>query len=155
MENQKCPFVIGEKVIFDPDEHTYGWRASSFDRLKIYPGKLLIIKEIENFGSKGDFIMVKNDDGGWFHCHNFIKFNPDEKCPFKVGDKVRFTPSQRTINRWSFDIGPKPGKVYLVKKITNDIWVFVSQQIPSMWIFLGRDTHGYYWKDYTFIKHKS
>ena len=125
MKKQQCTFKVGDKVIFDPDEHFYGWHVMSFERLEIYPGKIIIIEQMED-DPNGWFICVKDEPGGWFPCSEFRKFNPNEKCPFKVGDLVRFDPSERTLERFErrfrYHI-PKLGKVYVVKKIVNDVWV--------------------------------
>jgi hypothetical protein len=45
METLSYPFKVGDKVIFDPDEHFYSWHVMSFDRLGIYPGKILTIEK--------------------------------------------------------------------------------------------------------------
>lgn len=82
---------------------------------------------------------MKNGDG--FLCENFRGYSKNEKCPCKVGDTVRFTPSERTKKRfkWSFLYSdPTPGVEYTVKKIINGIWILVDD-----------DIHGFYWKDFT------
>lgn len=160
MKPHECPFKVGDKVIFDPDEHFYGWHVMSFDRLEIYPGKILTIEKIER-EPKADYILVEEAHEARLPCDELRLFNPYEKCPFKVGDKVKFTPSMRTIERFPFLMSgegvsiPKRGTVYVVKKVINHCWVFVGGRIPGLWILTGeRDVYGFHWTDYTLVKKK-
>ena len=63
----KCPFKVGEIVIFSPSDHCRGWHQESFERLRIYPGYKGRITRIE----KGKFIYLDDDKGGF----NWIEFN--------------------------------------------------------------------------------
>lgn len=156
MEN-KYPFKVGDKVIFDPDEHFYGWHVMLFDSFGIYPGKVITIERMEK-DPNGWFICVKDEPGGWFPCVEFRRFNPDEKCPFKVGDLVRFTPSERTLERFEKRFKhniPKPGKNYVVRRVINNFWIIVGGRILGLWVLTKeRDNYGFYWKDYTLVKKK-
>jgi hypothetical protein len=83
------------------------------------------LKKIEN-ESKGDYILVKEAPETRFPCDELRLFDPKEKCPFKVGDKVKFMPSERTIKRFKFLVSgegvaiPKPRK-----KWSEPLCVFV------------------------------
>ena len=141
MEKKRCPFKVGDNVIFDPNEDTIGHHQHTFERLGAYPGKILIIKEIKK-EFQGEFIILKNGDG--FLCENFRGYIEGEKCPFHVDDIIRFTPTEITKKRFPMRLiyrKPKPGTTGQVKKIVNDIWVHVDD-----------DIHGFYWKDFTLIK---
>jgi hypothetical protein len=60
----KNPFNVGDKVMFDPDQHTIGWSYSSFDRLRIHPGDVGVVTRII-----GDIILIDDERGGFsWHC---------------------------------------------------------------------------------------
>jgi hypothetical protein len=60
-ENQKtCPFKIGDRVTFSPDEHTYGWTWPSFESMRLRPGETGVITRI----SEGEYLYLDDDRGG-------------------------------------------------------------------------------------------
>ncbi len=60
MDDRGCPFKIGDRVIFSPDEHAVGWTWSSFDRLRIHPGDIGVVTRI----SEGA-IYIDDERGGF------------------------------------------------------------------------------------------
>jgi len=62
----KCPFKIGQRVVFTPDEHARGWSQESFDRLRLKPGDEGIITRIQD----GQYLFLDDERGG-FHWECF------------------------------------------------------------------------------------
>jgi hypothetical protein len=62
------PFKIGDKVVFDPNAHTYGWICNGLDKLRIHPGDTGIITRIEK-----EAYLYLDDDRGGLHWHSFKK----------------------------------------------------------------------------------
>jgi hypothetical protein len=137
MKTEECSYKIGDKVIFAPEQRVIGLNWSSFDRLNLFPGKIIQIGKFTDHGG------IKTDIEGGSPCDQFIPFKENEKCSFEIGDIVRFTPSDRTKAGFDFSnryMDPKLGKEYEIRKIVNDVWVFVDF-----------DVWGFYWTDFTLI----
>ena len=66
--NKSCPFKIGDRVMFLPDKHTYGWTGPSFERLRLKPGETGVITRID----KETYIFLDDDRGG-LHWECFQK----------------------------------------------------------------------------------
>jgi hypothetical protein len=64
--HQECPFNIGERVIFSPDDRTIGWSYATFDRLRLKPGDVGVITVIE----QGKYLYLDDPRGG-FHWECF------------------------------------------------------------------------------------
>ncbi len=60
MDRQENPFRVGDRVVFDPNEHTIGWSWSSFDRLRIHPGDVGVVTKIVD-----DYLYIDDDRGGF------------------------------------------------------------------------------------------
>ena len=66
MERKKCPFKIGDRVVFAPDERTIGWSYASFERTRLKPGDAGEVTRIAN-----DEYVYPDDDRGGFHGECF------------------------------------------------------------------------------------
>ena len=62
----ECPFKIGQRVVFKPNEHASGWSQHSFERLRLNPGDIGVITRID----EGKYLFL-NDDRGGFHWECF------------------------------------------------------------------------------------
>lgn len=60
------PFKIGDRVVFEPDEHALGWAWSSFDRLRLKSGDTGVVTRVE----KGIYLYLDDNRGG-FHWQCF------------------------------------------------------------------------------------
>jgi hypothetical protein len=63
-----------------------------------------------------------------------------DRCPFQVGDYVRFTPSERTVGLYQ-DIerfGVAAGKVYQIKSIKDGVY-----------LYFGPEKGGWPWNEFT------
>jgi len=66
------------------------------------------------------------------------------ECPFKVGDYVRFCPSERTIG-WYMDIERAGGlKIGAIGKITR-----ISK---NMYLYFDKDSGGLPWTEYQAVE---
>ena len=63
---EPCPFCLGERVKFSPDQHADGWSWSSFDRCKLHPGDVGTITRID----KDQYVFLDDERGG-FHWRCF------------------------------------------------------------------------------------
>jgi len=53
------------------------------------------------------------------------------KCPFKLGDKVKFVPSERTKgwHQHSFErLGLKPGQVGQIEEIRENTYIYIDKE---------------------------
>ncbi len=57
----KCPYNIGDKVIFTPTDRTRGWYQQVFDKIGMVPGREYVIKRIKD----DTYLYFENDDGGF------------------------------------------------------------------------------------------
>lgn len=71
--NQPCPFKVGDRVVFSPNERAIGWSWSSFERLRIKPGDTGVVTRINN-----DAYVYIDDDRGGFSWDCFTRA-PDSK----------------------------------------------------------------------------
>lgn len=55
--------------------------------------------------------------------------NDTEKCPFKIGDRVKFTPSDRTRGLYQNieSHGLIPGNIYKIVKIKDGTYLYFSE----------------------------
>ena len=60
------PFMIGDRVVFHPDAHAYGWSWPSFDDVRLHPGDTGVITRIDK-----DIYLYLDDDRGGFHWECF------------------------------------------------------------------------------------
>lgn len=65
---KKCPFKIGDRVKFTPNQRAIGWYQHSFERMKIHPGYEGTITAIK----EETFIYLDKKIGG-FPWTNFKK----------------------------------------------------------------------------------
>jgi hypothetical protein len=65
-EQKSCPFKIGDKVVFSPNQHAYGWTWPSFERMRLTPGQVGTITRISN-----DEYLYLDDDRGGLHWECF------------------------------------------------------------------------------------
>jgi hypothetical protein len=72
----ECPFKIGQRVSFTPDDRTVGWSYSGFDRVRLHPGDTGTITRI----SDGAYLWLDDERGG-FHWQCFVI--ADEKAAKK------------------------------------------------------------------------
>jgi len=67
-----------------------------------------------------------------------------EKCPYKIGDKVRFIPSQHskgwTPHRDTW--GLVDNEIYKILDIKDDVYLYV----------LHNQSNGWHWKDFEIIE---
>jgi len=61
-----CPFRIGDRIKFTPDQRTVGWSWPAFDRLKLKPGDIGIVTRID----KNQYVFLDDERGG-FHWECF------------------------------------------------------------------------------------
>jgi hypothetical protein len=67
-EDQSCPFKVGDRVTFLPDEHDYGWTWPSFERIRLKPGDTGIVTRI----SQARYLYLDDERGG-LHWESFKK----------------------------------------------------------------------------------
>ncbi len=65
-DDRKCPFKIGDRVRFCPDERTIGWTYATFDRVRLKPGDTGTVTRIEG----GQYLFLDDERGG-FHWECF------------------------------------------------------------------------------------
>ena len=46
-DHTKCPFRVGDEVVFSPNEHAIGWSYPSFARIALSRGDTGVISRIE------------------------------------------------------------------------------------------------------------
>jgi hypothetical protein len=63
---KECPFKLGEKVVFTPNEHAMGWSLHTFERARLKPGDSGVITRIES----GMYLYLDDGRGG-FHWECF------------------------------------------------------------------------------------
>jgi len=63
-----CPFNIGDRVAFTPDERTIGWSYPTFERERLKPGDVGTVTRID----KGQYLFLDDNRGG-FHWECFTK----------------------------------------------------------------------------------
>ncbi|ADN01647.1 hypothetical protein [Spirochaeta thermophila] len=68
----KCPFSVGDEVIFVPSERTKGWYQQIFELMGLIPGRKYVIKKIV----EDTYLYFDNNIGG-FPWTDFKK--PGEK----------------------------------------------------------------------------
>jgi len=68
-----CPFKLGQRVVFTPNQHAIGWTYPSFDRLRLKPGDAGTITRIEN----DDYLFLDDERGG-FHWECFSPADQDD-----------------------------------------------------------------------------
>jgi hypothetical protein len=66
----ECPFNVGDRVVFAPDERTKGWQGEAFDRFGVHEGDKGVIARIEG----GQYVWLENDRGG-FHWQCFKRIS--------------------------------------------------------------------------------
>ena len=64
--SNECPFKIGDKVTFTPDERAIGWSYPMFDRVRLKPGDTGLVTRID----QGKYLFLDDDRGG-FHWESF------------------------------------------------------------------------------------
>lgn len=62
----QCPFSVGERVTFIPDDHARGWSWATFERVRLHPGDVGTISRID----AGQYIFLDDERGG-FHWQCF------------------------------------------------------------------------------------
>jgi hypothetical protein len=62
MKNPKCPFKIGDQVVFVPHRHTTGWYQHAWDRFRTKPGDSANVTRID----RGQYLYFDAERGG-FH----------------------------------------------------------------------------------------
>jgi hypothetical protein len=70
---QKCPFHVGDKVRFIPDDHTVGWTQHFWGtpKIRLHPGDIGVVTRIEN-----DRDVFLDDDRGGFHWNLYELVEP-------------------------------------------------------------------------------
>jgi hypothetical protein len=66
MVAETCPFIVGQRVRFMPNEHAVGWSWPSFDRVRLHPGDTGLVTRI----SKEGYVWLDDERGG-FHWQCF------------------------------------------------------------------------------------
>ena len=61
-QEQRCPFKIGDRVVFSPSEHTVGWYQHAWDKFRLKPGDFGTITRID----QGVYVYLDDDRGGFF-----------------------------------------------------------------------------------------
>ena len=61
-----CPFKVGDRVVFAPDQRVIGWSYPSFDRVRLHPGDSGVVTRIE----RGMYLYLDDGRGG-FHWECF------------------------------------------------------------------------------------
>ena len=56
----KCPYNVGDRVIFSPSDRTKGWYQQGFSKMGLVPGNEYIIKKIKD----DTYLYFDNDAGG-------------------------------------------------------------------------------------------
>jgi hypothetical protein len=64
---KSCPFEVGDRVSFAPDEHAYGWTWPSFEQIRLKPGDTGVVTRTE----KGAYLYLDDGRGGLhWECFN-------------------------------------------------------------------------------------
>jgi hypothetical protein len=66
MREAECPFKLGDRVIFAPDERAIGWSYPTFDRVRLKPGDSGTVTRI----AQGKYLYLDDERGG-FHWQCF------------------------------------------------------------------------------------
>jgi hypothetical protein len=66
----ECPFKLGQRVVFTPNDHAKGWSLHTFERVRLKPGDSGLITRIE----KDSYIFLDDERGG-FHWECFSAAN--------------------------------------------------------------------------------
>ena len=67
-ENQACPFKVGDRVVFAPNERAIGWTWPSFENMRLKPGDIGTVTRISN----GQYLYLDDERGG-LHWECFQK----------------------------------------------------------------------------------
>src|ERR1035438_3713650 len=81
-ERKTCPFKIGDRVVFAPNQHAYGWTWPSFERMKLTPGQVGTITRISN-----DEYLYLDDDRGGLHWECFRGANGRADGAYRVENR--------------------------------------------------------------------
>jgi hypothetical protein len=75
MQN-KCPFKVGDHVVFAPSKRAIGWTWASFDSMRLKPGDVGTVTRI----SQEEYLYLDDERGG-MHWECFKGLNELESLP--------------------------------------------------------------------------
>jgi hypothetical protein len=132
-KSEICPFKVGDYVVYKPSERGWGYDDSGL----LVPGRTYVVGEIK----KERYVAVEGYDhpGGGLYWTEFeaAKSMPastgaiSDTCPFKVGDRVVYKPSEKG---WGYELLGRrlvPGRAYVVNAIQDERYVLLEGDAPA------------------------
>jgi threonine dehydratase len=89
VNNQTCPFKVGDRVVFKPNDRTIGLSYPTFGRERLEPGDSGVITRID----KGQYLYLDDDRGGFhWECFSPALVTLIREAGEFLAGKVRRTP---------------------------------------------------------------